>query len=337
MMKLEKNIILAKHTTLKTGGVADYFATVKTESELISALTHAKVNKLETLVIGGGSNILFSDEGYRGLIINNQLKGFAVKENKRTALVTVGAGETLDAVVRKTVTLGFWGLENLSAIPGSVGATPIQNVGAYGVEVSQLIHSVTAIKKNTFQKKVFKNSECNFNYRNSFFKTKTGEAWIIVEVVFKLSKKPKPKLDYGELKNFKSHKNLSPLKVRNQIIKIRSAKFPDWREVGTAGSFFKNPIISNKKYQDLKLKYPLLPGYITDDKKIKISLGWVLDHVCGLRGYCKNGVCLYERQALVLINKNNSSTKEIKKFVSLIKKIVEKNIGVTIEPEVRFF
>lgn len=335
MIKIEQNISLSQHTTLKTGGVADYLVVVKTEAELLEALNFAKQQKLKVLVLGGGSNVLVADEGYRGLVIKNQLAGFVLKESKNAVTLTCGAGEVLDKMVSKTTRLGYWGLENLSAIPGTIGATPVQNVGAYGVEVSTLIFKVIAINIITREKKVFSNSDCQFNYRDSFFKTKLGMQWIITAVVFKLSKKINPKLDYGELKILKTKANLTPLKVRNKVIKIRAQKFPDWKVVGTAGSFFKNPIVSAKKYKVLQAKYPELTGYIMDNGQVKIPLGWVLDKICGLKGYCQNGVCLYEGQALVLVNKNNSSTTEIKKFVLFVINEVEKKLKIFIEQEVR--
>lgn len=335
MIKIEQNVSLSQHTTLKAGGVADYFVVVKTELDLKAALTFAKSEKLKVLVIGGGSNILASDEGYRGLVIKNKITGLSYKEKGSAVSLSCGAGEILDVVVSKTARLGYWGLENLSSIPGTVGATPVQNVGAYGVEVSSLIVEVKAINIFTQEKKVFSKNECKFNYRDSFFKTKLGMEWIIVAVVFKLSKKINPKLDYGELKILKSKTNLTPIQIRNKVIKIRAQKFPDWKMVGTAGSFFKNPIISAKKFKQLQAKYPDLPGYIMDDGQVKISLGWALDNICQLRGYCKNGVCLYKNQALVLVNEKNSSAKEIKKFVSFVINEVEKKINILIEQEVR--
>lgn len=337
-MKIEQNVSLSQYTTLKTGGVADYFAKVVDEHSLLEAIDFAHNNNLKVLVIGEGSNILAADAGYRGLVIKNEIAGvdFGEQSEQGEAVsLCCGAGETLDRVIENTVERGYWGMENLSSIPGTIGATPVQNVGAYGVEVSSLIFSVEAINLKTKNKKVFTKQECNFSYRDSFFKTKIGADWIITKVNFLLSKKQNKKLEYGELKILKQKSNLTALEVRKKVQEIRSSKFPDWTKVGTAGSFFKNPIISEEKFSEIQSKYPDIPGYNLGDDQVKISLGWVLDHICNLRGYCQDGVCLYENQALVLINKNNSSTAEIKKFVLFVQKEVKNKIGVTIEQEVR--
>jgi len=240
-------------------------------------------------------------------------------------------------LVQYAVDKNYWGLENLSAIPGTVGATPIQNVGAYGVEVADLITEVSALNKETGEVKNFSNKECQFAYRDSFFKTLKGKEWIITEVVFKLSLNKSPKLDYGSLKDLKYIPSLTPAKIRDEVIKIRSGKFPNWREVGTAGSFFKNPIIETKAFVQLQSKYPEIVGHAVDESMTKVSLGWVLDKICGLRGYQKNGVCLYQEQALVLINQSAKDASAINDFAEEIKAIVKAKTGILIEREVSSF
>ncbi|MCD5381505.1 MAG: UDP-N-acetylmuramate dehydrogenase, partial [Candidatus Pacebacteria bacterium] len=306
-----------------------------TVDELKEALLFVKQTAVPPLVIGEGSNILFSDGGYHGLVIKNSITGLQYEETNGQVELISGAGEILDDVISDSASKGYWGLENLSSIPGTIGATPIQNVGAYGVEVASLIARVVAISIETAEEKVFDNKACCFSYRDSYFKTVEGRKWIIIQVVFSLSSVPQPVLDYGDLKPLQGSGDIIPLTVREKVVAIRAGKFPDWTQAGTAGSFFKNPIISKVQYQSLLVKYPALPGYKSGEDKIKVSLGWVLDNICNLKGFCKNGVCLYEKQALVLVNQDNVSASVIKEFVKYVVDSVKKETGIVIEQEVR--
>ncbi|MCA9359258.1 UDP-N-acetylmuramate dehydrogenase, partial [Candidatus Kaiserbacteria bacterium] len=288
------------------------------------------------LVLGGGSNLLISDAGYRGLVIVNKIKGIHFSQKDDLVVMTCGAGEVLDEVIAKTVEMNYWGLENLSSIPGTIGATPIQNVGAYGVEVSSLINSVTAINLETDEEKVFSNLECDFGYRDSFFKTTVGKKWVVTEVSFNLSRTPRLLLEYKDLQSLQSKNNLTQLDIRNEVIRIRSEKFPDWRSVGTAGSFFKNPIISKTQFEALKQSYSDIPGYEVSEIEVKISLGWILDKVCNLKGFSKDGVSLYKHQALVLVNESAASAEVINNFAKFVAEEVYKKTNVTIEREVLF-
>jgi UDP-N-acetylmuramate dehydrogenase len=335
--RVEQNVFLSTHTTLKVGGSADYFVVVNNLAELKEALLFSQKTKVPLAILGGGSNVLVGDEGYRGLVIKNHLTGISDTVHGDNVYIKTGSGETLDDLVQYAVDKNYWGLENLSAIPGTVGATPIQNVGAYGVEVADLITEVSALNKETGEVKNFSNKECQFAYRDSFFKTLKGKEWIITEVVFKLSLNKSPKLDYGSLKDLKYIPSLTPAKIRDEVIKIRSGKFPNWREVGTAGSFFKNPIIETKAFVQLQSKYPEIVGHAVDESMTKVSLGWVLDKICGLRGYQKNGVCLYQEQALVLINQSAKDASAINDFAEEIKAIVKAKTGILIEREVSSF
>ncbi len=334
-INVQQNISLAEHTTLKVGGFADNFVEVKNVAELVEALRFAQQTAVPPLVFGGGSDLLVSDAGYNGLVIKNCITGREYLTQGDNVLLTCGAGEVLGEVVKDSTAQGFWGLENLSLIPGTIGATPVQNVGAYGVEVSALIVEVVAIHSETLVEKIFTNAECQFGYRDSFFKTTEGKKWVVAQVVFKLSKIAAPKLEYGSLQNLKNNPDLTPEDVSKEVAKIRSAKFPDLKQVGTAGSFFKNPIISNDEYEKLLIQYPELPAFATKDNQQKVLLGWILDNVCGLRGYCQNGVCLYEQQALVLINVSATSASEIDSFANHIAEVVEAKTGIKIEREVR--
>jgi UDP-N-acetylmuramate dehydrogenase len=333
-VRVEQNISLSAHTTLKVGGLADYFVEVKTLDELQEARLFSKETNVPLAVLGGGSNVLVGDDGYRGLVVKNNLLGISDVVHGEHVYLKVKSGETLDDLVKYAVDKNYWGLENLSAIPGTVGATPIQNVGAYGVEVSHLITEVSAIHKETGEQKIFSNKECLFAYRDSIFKTTSGKRWIITEVVFKLTLTKSPQLEYGNLSELKYIPSLTPLKIREEIIKIRAGKFPNWRQVGTAGSFFKNPIIEITKFDELSSKYPGLVGYEVSETETKVSLGWVLDKVCGLKGYSKNGVCLYKEQALVLVNESAAEAEVINDFAQEVTEKVFQKTGIKIEREV---
>jgi len=334
-MQIEKNVSLGAHTTLQVGGVADYFIVVRSEEELREALAFVQAEGLPHVVFGEGTNLLVGDAGYRGAVIRNQIVGLEYAEAGNVVQMTCGAGLILDEVIADAVSCGYWGLENLSAIPGTVGATPIQNVGAYGVEVSQLITHVTAIHAQTLEKKVFDNTACGFAYRDSFFKTTAGKEWIVIDVSFALSSVPCPQLGYGSLQALQTMEDISPLTIRAAVTDIRLTKFPDWRKVGTAGSFFKNPIITSEHYQTLHAQYPDLPGYPAAAGQTKVSLGWILEHICQLKGFCKDGVCLYEHQALVLINKNAQHATAIEDFAHLVAQTVFEKTKIKIEWEVR--
>jgi UDP-N-acetylmuramate dehydrogenase len=334
-LRIEQNVPLAQYTTLHVGGVADFVVEVKTVEEVRAALRFASQTATPPLILGGGSNVLISDAGYRGLVIINRLTGREYQEEGETVRLRCGAGENFDAVVAETVAKGYWGLENLSAIPGTVGATPIQNVGAYGVEVSSLVTAVIAIHSKTYEEKIFTLTECAFGYRDSFFKNEAGRAWVVTAVEFTLSKKSQPHLEYGALTELQTVPSLTPAHVRAKVTEIRAGKFPDWHEVGTAGSFFKNPIIPRTQYEALVQKYPELPSFSVGASMVKVPLGYILDRVCQLRGYCEEGVCLYEQQALVLVNVGNANAATIDAFAKKVAMMVKEKTGIEIEREVR--
>ena len=245
MLKVRRQVPLAPLTTLQIGGVADYFVAVEDREELSEAVRYAKEKNLPITILGGGSNVLIKDSGLPGLTIHNLISGRREETVGKDVLVTAGAGEDFDALVAWSVTQGYWGLENLSHIPGLVGATPIQNVGAYGTEIKDLVTEVETYNLDTESIQKFTNQECQFAYRHSFFKTPTGKNFVIVSVTYRLSTICSPKLSYPDLeRRLKETTEPSLEQIRAAIIDIRSQKFPDWKKVGTAGSFFKNPLIT---------------------------------------------------------------------------------------------
>ncbi len=327
---------LAPHTTLHVGGVARYFVQVTTVAELAAAVVRARALGLPVVVAGGGSDVLVSDEGYPGLVISMAIVGMTEVRDGNQVLVTVGAGMLFDGVVAETVRRGYWGLENLSHIPGTVGATPIQNVGAYGIEVADVIKAVTVFDTETGNEQMLTAHECAFGYRTSRFKTDSTKRLIITGVTFRLSCVASPRVDYTDLaKRLIGIVPDSPTTVRDAVIAIRSTKFPDWHTVGTAGSFFKNPIVPKSVAVGLLQRYPDLPCYPHDELQMKCSLGYILDKVCGLRGYRQGLVRLYEAQALVLVAEYGATAADINIFAEYVAQQVYEKTGIMIECEVQ--
>ncbi len=372
-MKILEHIDLAPYTTFKVGGKARYFCAAESEADLLAALEFARERGLRTFVLGGGSNILVGDGGFDGLVIKMEMKGVAFEgaASAGDALVTAAAGEGWDDLVALTVGRGLWGLENLSAIPGTVGAAPVQNIGAYGVEAKDAIESVRAVHAETGAARSFTNAECRFSYRESFFKTAEGKKWIIVSVTFRLSEKPRPNLSYKDLKDFfapggersknqhlllannlqeanvgfssASARAISVCDIREAVIVIRSRKFPDLSQVGTAGSFWKNPIIPLQQYESLKAKYPDLPSFPagidkTGTELVKIPLAWILDRVCDLKGHKGSvgggEIALFQNQPLVLVATKGATAADISDFANGVADMVRQKTGIEIEREV---
>ena len=334
---IQEHVPLSEHTTLKTGGVARYMVEVRSLEDLRAVADLITKENLSYLVLGAGSNIFAGEAGFSGVVIKMMNEGVAYAENETGEVaVKVAAGEWLDGVIETTIAADIFGLENLSAIPGSVGATPVQNVGAYGVEVKDLISSVEVFHLPTKTVREFSNAECEFGYRDSFFKTKVGCEYIIFAVNFLLSKKFTAKISYTDLAKRFTNELPSAQGVREALFEIRGNKFPDWKVLGTAGSFFKNPIISRGHGGALRAQYKDLPLYDVDADRVKVSLGFILDKVCNLKGFRVGAVGLYQEQALVLVNYGGATADEITAFVEEVKSRVFSATGIMIEPEVKF-
>ncbi len=332
---IEQNVPLAPLTTLKVGGKAEHYVRVTTEAELTSARTYAKKNNLPIRILGGGSNTLVSDEGVGGLLIHIAIKGVEVVGTTEEVIkVVVGAGEVFDEFIKRCVEEGWWGLENLSHIPGSVGATPVQNVGAYGVEIQSLISQVRVFDTLEECYRLLVVEECNFGYRDSVFKQEPGR-YIVTEVTFELSKIPERKLTYKDLEEyFKDTKEPSLLAIREAVIEIRSKKFPDWTVVGTAGSFFKNAIISSTEALMLERKYPELPMYPLSATQIKVPVGYIFDKILNAKGERIGSVGTFEGQALVLVAYEGATAKEVLAFSNTLAERTFEATGIVLEREV---
>ena len=332
--QIQQHVSLKKYTTLGVGGEAKYFVKVSTNVELEEAVAFADSKNLPIAILGSGSNVLVRDNGFSGLVILLESKGISFKIVSDTVEVTLQAGELLDDAVAYCVARSWWGIENLSHIPGTIGATPIQNVGAYGVEIKDVIETVKVFNTQTHTYEVFRNEMCNFKYRDSFFKTQDGKKYIVTEVTLHLSLIANPKVAYRDLLQLFADTTPTVQEIRKAIISIRSKKFPNWKEVGTAGSFFKNPTVSIEKYNELIMVFPELPGFKGEDDTMKISLGWILDKVLFLKGFRNGNVATYTEQALVLIADPSATAQEVITFANDLVAEIKNKIDVAVEWEV---
>ena len=333
---VQKNIPLAPLTTFNVGGPAEHFIEVQDEEMLVEAFAFAKREGLAITVLGGGSNVLIADDGIQGLVIKNSIGGITYTEKDSEVEVTAGAGVVWDELVEDVVVRGLWGIENLSAIPGTVGATPVQNVGAYGVEVAELITGVRVYDAHEKTFTTLSPRECAFGYRDSIFKHTQGIRYVVTKVHYTLSKSPVPKLEYKDLQStFGEGDAPTLMEIRDAVIAIRKKKFPPLAEVGTAGSFFKNPLLSQEDFDALKEKYPALPGFPAERGTVKVPLGWILEHVLCVRGVREGAVGTYKGQALVLVNHGGATSTEVDAFANMIEKKVFDATGIVVEREVQ--
>ncbi|MEO8065316.1 MAG: UDP-N-acetylmuramate dehydrogenase [Candidatus Doudnabacteria bacterium] len=341
------NKLLSELTTFRIGGPAEYYVSVPNLAELRIALDFAKSGKLSVFILGGGSNLLVSDQGFRGLVISLDIKSFEVTETAGGAELKIGAGENWDAVVERSISMNLWGIENLSDIPGSMGAAPVQNIGAYGQEVSQTIKSVEVLDVQTGKVMNFAKNQCGFAYRQSYFNTVWKNRFAILSVTLALSKNGLPNLTYFDVKKYferVAHPNPGLLEIRNAIIEIRKNKFPDLSALGTAGSFFKNLLITEDQYDlleenvrknfsaataarlaEIKDKFPQVGG-------IKIPTAYLID-ICGLKGKVLGGVRLWERQALVIVNQGQAKATDVAGLFKFVRQKVYAKTGMEIMPE----
>ncbi len=324
---------------MRVGGEARFFCCVENENDLIDIFQFIKKKKLPFFILGGGSNVIFSDDTFNGVVIKMEVGGTEYIVEGEKVFVSAGAGVVWDTFVEETIGRGLFGLENLSFIPGTVGASPVQNIGAFGVEVKDHIESVIAFNTETQKFEVFSREMCVFGYRNSFFKTHAGRKYIVTRVTFVLSKKGSFNFSYEGLRqSLKEDGIIFPTfqDVRRIIIALRRKKLPDVESLGSTGSFFKNPIVLKTKYEVLLKRFPKMPHYLVKEGEVKIPAGWLIDNVCGLRGKKQGHVGTYEHQALVIVNYGSASAKDIKNFAKKIIECVKDKTGIVLEEEVRY-
>jgi len=334
MFEIKENFPLKKYNTFGIDVKARYFSMCPSKDELIQSINKYKKEKLPLMILGGGSNVLFT-QNFPGLIIQPALKGIEViNENSRVIQLKVGAGEDWDEFVEYCVEKGWGGVENLSFIPGNVGTCPIQNIGAYGVEVKDVITEVETLEIETLKTHRFKNADCHFGYRDSIFKRALKGKHIIMHVYFRLSKKSNFILDYGNLQNELSRfDKISLQNIRQAVIDIRNAKLPKPEETGNAGSFFKNPVVDKKELEQLQLNHPEIPFYSFGDETVKIPAGWLIEQA-GWKGKKMGNVGVHEKQALVLINLGHATGEEVVQLAHNIQQSVWEMFGIELEMEV---
>ena len=325
-MTIEEHVPLAPLTSFYIGGPARYFIRVKTVEELRQSFDYARDQNLATLILGGGSNILVSDAGFDGLVIKIEIKGVEKEEE----MLIAGAGESWDGLVERAVREGLWGIENLSGIPGTVGAAPVQNIGAYGSEVKDTLAWVEVFDTQGGQVARLQNTECGFGYRASRFKKEPGR-FVVLRAAFQLKKNGTPNASYRDLL-YAERFNLS--EIRAEVLEIRAGKFPDLKKEGTAGSFFLNPAVSAQKAAALVQKYPGLPNFPARQGR-KLSLAWMLDNVLRVKGLSVGGARLYEKQPLVIAASRGTSASDVVALAEKVSQLVRDKLKITIEPEVK--
>ena len=334
-MEFQKNISLKEFNTFGMDVNCSLLYNITSEKEIINILDSEEYQNNKHLILSGGSNLLFTTD-FDGLILKNNIKGIEVvfEDNNHTYL-KVGAGENWHDFVLWTIKQGLSGLENMSLIPGNVGTAPIQNIGAYGVEVKDVITKVRGI--NLEEKKLFtlSNVDCDFRYRDSIFKNKLKDKIIITEVIFKLSREAQQNTKYGaileELQNLGLE--ISTTNISKAVISIRERKLPNPKELGNSGSFFKNPIINNTQFSELQKKFSEIVGYKNSETETKIAAGWLIEQ-CGWKGYRKGDAGVHKNQALVLVNYGNAKGEEIISLAKEIQQSVKDKFGINIHPEV---
>lgn len=333
-MKEYINYSLLQHNTFGMDVSAKRFVEYSSEDELAAVISSLKDEKA-VLHIGGGSNLLFKGN-YDGVVLHSAIRGIEVQdETDDEVLVRVGAGEVWDDFVAFAVEKGWGGVENLSLIPGEVGASAVQNIGAYGVEAKDVIALVEAVELSCGQKRCFGTVECAYAYRQSIFKNLLKGKYAITYVTYRLQKHPVLKLEYGNIKSVLNNRDaLSVADVRQAIIDIRNAKLPDPKVLGNAGSFFMNPVVSREKFEELQRVYPDMP-YYTVEAGVKIPAGWMIDQ-CGWKGKALGRAAVHDKQALVLVNLGGASSEEIVALSDAVCSSVMDKFGIDIHPEVNF-
>jgi len=334
-MEIKENISLQSLHSFGCNEKANYFAKIDSNEAIEQRIQWAKEKNIPYLILGSGSNILFT-KTFEGLVLKMEIMGIKkLKETASEVFLEVGAGENWHHFVIYCVQKGWGGVENLSLIPGTVGAAPIQNIGAYGVEAKDCIVSVTAYDTQSGNFVTLKNSECSFGYRTSLFKKDTNR-YIISSVQFVLQKQPIFRTEYGAIKEVlhqKNNKQPSLEAISSAVIQIRSEKLPDPKKLGNAGSFFKNPTITKDLFEALVVKYPKIIAYPITDDTYKIAAGWLIE-ACGWKGIQKGTVGCYEKQSLVIVHYNNGPGMEIYNFSEEIIQSVLTQFNILLEREV---
>lgn len=334
-MQIQTNVSLKDYSTMRIGGTASNLTVVKSIDDLQAAVAWTEKHNLPLLVLGGGSNVIFSN-GYDGLVIINRIPGFEVlNDEKSSTVIRIGAGEHWDDAVKRTVGMNLHGIEFLSAIPGTAGATPVQNVGAYGAQISDTLIELQAYDLTTHSLITLSHNDCHFSYRNSMFKSPLDRRYIITSITLRLTKDlPVPPF-YASLQSYLDDHAITkytPQTIREAVVAIRAVKLPDPSVIANTGSFFKNPIISAEQARELLVQYPRLAHWDMPDGRVKLAAGWLIEQA-GLRGYKAHGMKTYEHHALVLVNESAKIYDDLAAFREEIVGKIRQQFGVTLEQE----
>jgi len=335
-MNIKENISLLSYNTFGIDAKADYFIEYNSVEELQTALKSEIVKSNRLLHIGGGSNLLFMKD-FKGVILHSAINFIKkVSEDADTVMLEAGAVVNWDDFVAYTVENGWGGVENLSLIPGEVGASAVQNIGAYGVEVQDVIIEVNAVEIETGESKIFSVEDCQYGYRESIFKKELKGKYIITSVVFKLQKQAQFKLNYQHLEaEVLKNGDINLQNIRQTIIAVRESKLPDPKIFGNAGSFFMNPVISKAHFNELLAQYPQMPHYFVSETEEKVPAGWLIDQ-CGWKGKQIGNAGVHDKQALVLVNKGGATGAEIVYLAEQIQASVKTKFGIELHAEVNY-
>lgn len=336
-MNIQENISLLPYNTFGIDKKARFFVQAKTEEDVKSALIRSKELNLPVFILGGGSNILLTKD-IEALVIKIEIEGIRlIEENEEEVFVEVGAGENWHQFVMFCIENNWAGVENLSLIPGTVGASPMQNIGAYGVEIKELFHQLKALNRATLEEKVFDWESCKFGYRESVFKNELKDQYIIVKVVFRLKKKPVLHTEYGAIRQTLEGMGISNPGIKNisdAVIHIRQSKLPDPKQIGNAGSFFKNPTIPKNQFESLKATYPDIPSFPMEEG-VKVPAAWLIEQA-GWKGKTFGKIGVHKNQPLVLVNYGGGDGAEIQELSKKIQESVQQQFGILLHPEVNF-
>jgi UDP-N-acetylmuramate dehydrogenase len=329
-MNIEYQVQLKSFNTLNLNSVASHFVKAQSIADLQEALLFSKAHDLNVLLLSGGSNMILP-EHIHALVIAMDIQGIEfIHEDEQSKTLKVGAGQIWHDFVLWTTAQELYGLQNLALIPGLVGASPVQNIGAYGVEAGEFIESVEVYDRKREQMQSITAQDCHFSYRHSIFKDDPNR-YVITHVIFKLLKKPDLKINYGDLKTAMAD-DLSPENLQKQVIHIRQSKLPDPKEYPNVGSFFKNPIINQNVFSQLIAKFPNIPHYPQTEDRVKIAAGWLIDQA-GWKGKQLNQVGMFDKQALVLVNYADATLKDVQATYRAVQKDVFEKFAVRLEPE----
>lgn len=335
-MILKENASLLSYNTFGIDVKADFLIEYDSTSDLQSALRLDVVKKNKTIPVGKGSNLLFLND-YKGVVLHSSIRTIKkAKENADSVFVEVGSGVSWDDFVEYCADNGWGGVENLSLIPGEAGASAVQNIGAYGVEVCEVIETVSAVEIDTGVLRIFTNEECLYGYRESIFKNELRGKYIVTSILFKLKKRPVFRLNYQHLEDAVLQNGEINLKnIRKTIIQIRESKLPDPKIMGNGGSFFMNPVISKEQFQSLQVKYPHIPHYVDSETKEKVPAAWLIDQ-CGWKGRHIGPAGVHDKQALVIVNLGGATGAEIVYLAEQIQLSVKEKFGIDLKPEVNY-